>query len=112
MKNSRHFKGNLTIILPFSWHKIQFVTMLGSSEMLFLSVPGLNISIYRYKIKFDITSMISWEKFGIWTEYFNENYLTAVKRARIITIVFSAEDSFQGFCSSTRDNKFLASLSY
>ena len=67
--------------------------------MLFLSVAEFNISIYHYKIKFDITIMISWEKFGIRTEYFNENYLTAVKRARIITIVFSAEDSVQGFCS-------------
>ena len=56
--------------------------------MLFLSVAGFKISIYRYKIKFDITSLISWEKFGIRTEYFNENYLTAVKRARIISIVF------------------------
>ena len=51
--------------------------------------------------------MMSWEKLGIRTEYFNENYLTAVMRASIITIVFSAEDSVQGFCSSTRDNKFL-----
>ena len=71
--------------------------MLRGSEMLFLSVAGFNISIYCYKIKFDITSMISREKFGIWTDYFNENYLTAIKRARIITIVFSAEDSVQAF---------------
>ena len=32
--------------------------------MLFLSVAGFNISIYRDKRKFVITSMISWEKFG------------------------------------------------
>ena len=75
--------------------------------MLFLRVAGFNISVYGYKTKFDITNMISWEKSGIRNEYFNEKYLTAVKRARIIIIVFSAEDSVQGFCSSTRDNKFI-----
>ena len=32
--------------------------------MLFLSVAIFNISIYRYKIEFDITRMISWGKFG------------------------------------------------
>ena len=31
--------------------------------------------------------MIPWEKFGMRTEYFNENYLTAVKRARIISVI-------------------------
>ena len=76
------------------------------------NVAGFNISIYHYKIKFDITSMISWEKFGIRTDYFSENYLTAVKRARIITIVFSAEDSVQCFCSSARDNKYSIRLSH
>ena len=68
--------------------------------MLFLSVAGFNISIYCYKVKLDITGMI-------WTEYFNENYLTAVKGPHIITIVFSAENSVQGFSSSIRDDKFL-----
>ena len=69
--------------------------------MLFLNVVGLLKSLLiqniNYKIKFDFTSMISREKFGIRTEYFNENYLAAVKRARIIGVVFSAQDSVQGF---------------
>ena len=101
LTRSPHLKENVVLKLPLSWHKIQFMAMLRGSEMLFLSVAGFNISIYHCKIKFDITSMISWEKFGIQTEYFNENYLTAVKRARIITTVFSAEDSVDCFCSST-----------
>ena len=62
--------------------------------MLFLNAAGLLKSLFiqniSYKIKFDFTSMISWEKFGIRTEYFSENYLTSVKRIRIIDIVFSA----------------------
>ena len=79
--------------------------------MLFLNVAELLKSLFiqniNYKVKFDFTGMISWKNLesGLSTLM---KLQTAVKRAHIISAVFLAQDSVQGFCSSTRENNCLS----